>query len=148
MGSMMKFNFSFSTLTMEIFKGWLTRPSLLRTRLKRWRRMASGKCHSLDSLQEATRGLACLSPTLSSEHRTWFDHQCMVNALSSRCSDLTSSRNVQISRCRDLSSKHLDSMCSNHLARTYSKFLAQLLQPRIMHQLKKANMVVLVSSVV
>jgi hypothetical protein len=51
----------------EVSRGWPTRLSLSKTRSKRWRRMARGKCHSRDSLQGATPGLACLSQGLSSE---------------------------------------------------------------------------------
>jgi hypothetical protein len=46
---------------------WLTRLSLLKTRSKRWKRMARGNHHSQDSLWEATPSLACLSQGLSSE---------------------------------------------------------------------------------
>jgi hypothetical protein len=52
------------------------------------------------------------------------------------------------SRCRGLSSKHLDPMCSNCLTRTCSMAPALMLQPHRMHQLKEAVMVELVSSVV
>jgi hypothetical protein len=144
----MRFSFNSSTLITEISRGWSTRPSLQKTRLRRWRRMARGKCHSLNSLREAARGLTHLNLDLSSDARTWFIHRCMVNVLYSRCSDRTFKHNPRTSRCRSLSSKHLDPMCNNCLARTCSKAPTLMLQPHIVHQLKEAVMVELVSSVV
>jgi hypothetical protein len=80
MDSTTRFSFSFSKLTMKISKGWSIQLSLWRTSLKRWRRMASGKSHFKDSLQEATPSLAYHSLALSSEHHRWFTHQCRVTS--------------------------------------------------------------------
>jgi hypothetical protein len=67
MGLMMRFSSNFSIPTMRICRRSSTRLSLSKIRSKRWRRMARGKHHSRDSLQEATLDLACLSQGLSSE---------------------------------------------------------------------------------
>jgi hypothetical protein len=47
-----------------------------------------------------------------------------------------SMRSARTSRCRSLSHRLIDPVCSNRLTRTYRKALAQLLQPHRMHQLK------------
>jgi hypothetical protein len=119
--------------TTRICRGWPTRLSLSKTGSKRWRRMARGKCHSWDSLREATPGLACLSQGLSLETRVRFTRWCMDSVLHSRCSDRISKRSVQTTRYRNLSHRLLNPMCSNHLAKTYRKTLTQLLHPCRMH---------------
>jgi hypothetical protein len=146
MDSTTRFSSNFSILTMRISRRWSTRLSLSKKRSKRWRRMERGKYHSRDCLREATPGLACFSQNLSSETRAWFVHQCMDNIVHSRCSDWTFRHSNQTSKCRSLSHRLIDPMCSNHLARTYSKAVTQLLQPRRMHQLGEAIMVEPVSS--
>jgi hypothetical protein len=140
MGSMMRFSSNFSTPTMRISRRWLTRLSLSKTRSKKWRRMAREKHHSWDSLEEATPGFTCLNQGLSSETRVWFTYRCMNNVLHSICNDRTFRRNAQTSRCRSLSQRLTDPVCSNRLSRTYSKALAQPLQPHRMHQLGEAIM--------
>jgi hypothetical protein len=45
-----------------------TRPLLLKIRSRRWRRMARGRCHSMDNPQGVTSGLASHSLTSSSNH--------------------------------------------------------------------------------
>jgi hypothetical protein len=50
----MIFNSNCSTLTTSISSTWLTRPLLLKVNSRKWRRMAKGRCHSLDSPLEAT----------------------------------------------------------------------------------------------
>jgi hypothetical protein len=147
MGSTMRFNSNFSIPTTRISRRWLTRLSLSKTRLKRWRRMERGKHHSRDNVQEATPGLACLSQGLSSETPVWFVHLCMDSVLHSICNDQTFRRSAQTSRCRSLSHRLIDLVCNNRLARTYSKVLIQLLQPHKMHQLGEAVMAEPVSSV-
>jgi hypothetical protein len=61
MDSTTGFSSNFSIPTTRISRGWSTRMSLLKTRSKRWTRMARGKHHSWDSLRDAAPGLACLS---------------------------------------------------------------------------------------
>jgi hypothetical protein len=147
MGSTTRFSSNFSIPTTRISRRWSTRLSLSKTRSKRWRRMARGKHHSQDSLREATPDLACLSQGLSSETRVWFARRCMDIILHSICNDQTFRHNTQSSRCRRLSHRLTDPVCSNRLTRTYSKALAQPLQPHKMHQLKEAVMAEPVSSV-
>jgi hypothetical protein len=147
MGSTTRFSSNFSILTTRISRRWPTRLSLSKTRSKRWRRMASEKHHSRDSFWEATPSLTCLSQGLSSETRVWFTHRCMDSVLHSVCNDQTFRPSARTSRCRSLSHRLIDPVCSNHLVRTYSKFLAQPLQPHRMHQLEEAVMVEPVSSV-
>jgi hypothetical protein len=48
---------------------WSTRPLLLKTRSRRWRRMARGRCHSMDNPQEAKLGPASRNLTSFSSHR-------------------------------------------------------------------------------
>jgi hypothetical protein len=43
-----------STLTTPISSTWSTRPLLLKANSRKWRRMAKGRCHSLDSPLGAT----------------------------------------------------------------------------------------------
>jgi hypothetical protein len=143
---MTRFSSNFSIPTTRISRRRSTRLSLSKPRSKRWTRMARGKCCSWDSLWEATAGLACLSQGFSSETRVWFVHRCMDIVPHSRCSDRTFRRSVQTSRCRSLSHMLIDPMCSNRLARTYSKALAQPLQPHRMHQLMEVIMAEPVSS--
>jgi hypothetical protein len=133
MGSTTRFSSNFSIPTMRISRRWSTRLSLSKIRSKRWRRMARGKHCSRDSLREATPSLAFLGQGLSSETRVWFAHRCMDSVLHSICNDQTFRRNDQTSRCRNLSHRLIDPVCSNHLARMYSKALAQSLQPHRMH---------------
>jgi hypothetical protein len=147
MGSTMRLSSNFSIPTTRISRRWSTRLSLSKTRSKRSRRMARGKLHSWDSLQEATLGLACLSQGLSSETRVWFARRCMDSILHSICNDQTFRHSARTSRCRSLSHRLIHTVCSNNLARTYSKALAQPLQPHRMDQLREAIMVEPVSSV-
>jgi hypothetical protein len=147
MGSTMRFSSNFSILTMRISRRWSTRLSLSKARLKRWRRMAIGKHHSRDSLWEATPNLACLSQGLSSETQVWFAHLYVDNVLHSICNDQTFWRSARTSRCRSLNPRLIEPMCSNHLARTYSKALTQMLQPHRMHKLREVVMAEPVPSV-
>jgi hypothetical protein len=147
MGSTTRFSSIFSIPAMRISRRWSTRLSLSKTRSKRWRRMARGKHHSRDSPREATTCLACLSQGLSSETQIWFTRPCMDSVLHSICNDQTFRHSILTSRCRSLSHRLIDLVCSNHLARTYSKALAQPLQPHRMHQLREAIMAEPVSSV-
>jgi hypothetical protein len=132
------FNSSCSTQTIQTSNTWLTRPLLLKTRSRRRRRTARGRCNSMDNPPKATLGLASRSLTSSSNHHRWISrrYQCQCRALSSRYSDWTFKHNARASRCRGLNSKHLDPMHSNHLARTCSKTPTLMLQHRRMHQLK------------
>jgi hypothetical protein len=59
----MIFNFNCSTLTTPISSTWSTGPLLLNVNSRKWRRMAKGKCHSLDSTLEAMLGLTSHSLT-------------------------------------------------------------------------------------
>jgi hypothetical protein len=147
---MMIFNSSCSTQTTQTSSTWLTRPLLLKTRSRRWRRMARGRCHSMDNPQGATLGTASHGLTSSSNHhrRTGHRCQCKCRALSFRHSDQTFKPNVRASRCRGLNGNLLNPACSNRPARTCSKVPALMLQPRRVHQLKEAILVELVSSVV
>jgi hypothetical protein len=147
MGSTMGFSSNFSIPTTRISRRWSTSLSLSKTRLKRWRRMARGKHHSRDSLWEATSDLACLSQDLSSETRVWFARRCMDIVLHSICNDRTFRPSARTSRCRSLSHRLIDLVCSNHLTRTYNKVLAQPLQPHRMNQLREAIKAKHVSSV-
>jgi hypothetical protein len=147
MGSTMRFGSNFSIPITRISRRWSTRLSLSKTRSKRWRRMARGNHRSQDSLQESTPGLTCLSQVLSSENRVWFTRLCMDNVLHTICNDQTFRRNAQTSRCRSLSHRLIDPVCSNHLARTYNKALTQPLQPHRMHQLREAITTEPISSV-
>jgi hypothetical protein len=56
----------------EDFQRMVDKAIIVEDRIKRWRRMARGKCHSRDSLWGATPGLACLSQGISLETRVWF----------------------------------------------------------------------------
>jgi hypothetical protein len=147
MGSTMRFSSNFSIPTTGISRRWSTRLSLSKTRSKRWRRMTRGKHHSRDSLREATPDLACLSQGLSSETRVWFARRCMDIILHSLCNDQTFKHSVRTSRCRSLSHRLINLVCSNRLARMYNKAITQPLQPHRMHQLKGAIMAEPVSSV-
>jgi hypothetical protein len=147
MGSMTRFSSNFSIPTTRISRRWLIRLSLLKTRSKRWRRMARGKHHSQDSLREATPSLACLSQGLSLETRVWFTHRCMDNVLIAICNDRTFRRSVRTSRCRSLCHRLINPVCSNRLTKTYSKALTQPIQPHIMHQLREVVMAEPVSCV-
>jgi hypothetical protein len=147
MGSTTRFSSNFSIQTTRISRRWSTRLSLSNARLKRWRRIARGKHHSQDSHREATPGLACLSQGLSLETRVWFAHLCMDNVLHYICNGRTFRCSAQTSRCRSLSPRLIEPVCSNRLSRTYSKALTQSLQPHRMHQLREAIMVEHVSSV-
>jgi hypothetical protein len=147
MGSTMRFSSNFSIPTTGISRRWSTRLSLSKTRSKRWRRMTRGKHHSRDSLREATPDLACLSQGLSSETRVWFARRCMDIILHSLCNDRTFKHSVRTSRCRSLSHRLINLVCSNRLARMYNKAITQPLQPHRMHQLKGAIMAEPVSSV-
>jgi hypothetical protein len=69
------------------------------------------------------------------------------NVLHSVCNDRTFRRSARTSRCRSLSHRLIDPVCSNRLARTYNKALAQPLQPHRMHSLREAVMAEPVSSV-
>jgi hypothetical protein len=133
MGSTTRFSSILSIPTTRISRRWSTRLSLSKARIKRWRRMARGKYHSWDSLREATPDLACLSQGLSSETRVWFTQLCMDNILHSLCKDQTFRRSAQTSRWRSLNPRLIELVCSNHLARMYSKAPAQPLQPHRMH---------------
>jgi hypothetical protein len=147
MGSTMRFSSNFSILIMRISRRWSTRLSLSKARLKRLRRMARGKHHSRGSLQETTLGLACLSQGLSSETRVWFSHLCMDSILHSIFNDRTFRHSTRTSRCRCLSPRLIELVCSNHLAKMYNKALTQPLHPHRMHQLREAVMVEPVSIV-
>jgi hypothetical protein len=59
----MIFNSNCSTLTTSISSTWSTRPLLLKVNSRKWRRMAKGRCHSLDCPLEATIDLASHNPT-------------------------------------------------------------------------------------
>jgi hypothetical protein len=50
------------------FSTWTTRPLSLKTRSEKWRRMARGKCHSLDNPPGVMLGLASCSLTSFSSH--------------------------------------------------------------------------------
>jgi hypothetical protein len=140
MGSMTRFSSNFSIPTTRISRRLSTRLSLSKTRSKGWRRMARGKHHSWDSLQEVTPGLDCLSQGLSSETRVWFACRCMDTIPHSICNDRTFRRSAQTYRWRSLSHWLIDPVCSNSLTRTDSKALAQPLQPHGIHQLREAIM--------
>jgi hypothetical protein len=70
----------------------------------------------------------------------FFRNLSMDNVLHSICND-------QTSRCRNLSHRIIDPVCSNRLARTYRKSLIQPHQPHRMHQLRDAVMAEPISSV-
>jgi hypothetical protein len=147
---MMIFNSSSSTKTSQTSSTWSTSHCYWKQDQgdgEGWKR---GRCHSMDNPLEATLGLASRSLTSSSNPHRWTDCrcQCKCRTLSYWYSDQTFKYNARASRCRGLSSKHLDPVCSNHLARTCSKAPALMLQPRKMDQLKGAVMVELVSCVV
>jgi hypothetical protein len=133
MGSTMRFSSNFSIPTTRISRRWSPRPSLSKTRSKRWRRMVRGIPHSWDSLWDATPGLVCLSQGPFSEIWVWFTRRCMDIVLHSICNDQTFKRSAWTSKCRSLSHRLTDLVCSNHLTRTYSEALAQPLQPHKMH---------------
>jgi hypothetical protein len=59
----MIFNSNCSTLTTPISSTWSTGPLLLNVNSRKWRRMAKGRCHSLDSTLEAMLGLTSHSLT-------------------------------------------------------------------------------------
>jgi hypothetical protein len=66
---MMIFNSNCSTLTTPIFSTWSTRSLLLKANSRKWRRMAKGRCHSLDSPLGAMLDLTSHSLTSFSSHR-------------------------------------------------------------------------------
>jgi hypothetical protein len=67
-GLMMTFNSSCSTPTMPTSSTWSTRPLSLKTRSEKWRRMARGRCHSLDNPLGVMLGLTSRSLTSFSSH--------------------------------------------------------------------------------
>jgi hypothetical protein len=136
----MRFSSNFSIPTTRISRRWSTRLSLSKTRSKRWGRMTRGKHHSRDSFREATPDLTCLSQSLSLESRVWFARRCMNSVLHSICNDRTFRHSAWTSRCRSLSHRLIDPVCSNRLAKTYNKTLTQPLQPHRMHQLREVVM--------
>jgi hypothetical protein len=138
MGSTTRFSSNFSIPIARISRRSSTWLSLSKTRSNRWRRMARGKHRSRDNLWEATPDLACLSQSLSLKARVWFAHLCMDSMLHSICNDVTFRHSTRTSRCRSLSHRLIHPVCSNRLARMYSKVLTQPLQPHIMHQLREA----------
>jgi hypothetical protein len=98
------------------------------------RRMARGRCHSLDSPLEVMLGLASRSLPSFSSHSRGTGHRCQYKCLALSC--------------RGLNNNHLDPTGSNHLARACNKVLDLMPQPRTVHQLKETVLVEPVSSVV
>jgi hypothetical protein len=95
-GLTMIFNSHCSTQSTQTSNTWPTGPLLLKTRLRKWRRMARGRCHSKDNPQEATLGLASHNLTSSSNQAK---PQGQQNFMNGRVNQMTS---VEVRQAQDV----------------------------------------------
>jgi hypothetical protein len=113
-------------LTTPISITRLTRPLLLKVNSRKWRRMAKGRCHSLDNPLEATLGLASHSLTSFSSHCRWTEHRyrCKCSAPNFRWNGHSARCRDQMLRCSEHCSRWTDKVCNSSYGRTRNQYLA------------------------
>jgi hypothetical protein len=116
----MIFNSNCSTLTTPISSTWSTRPLLLKVNSRKWRRMAKGRCHSMDIPLEAMLDLASHSLTSFSSHHRWTERKCRCkcSAPNFRCNSHSTRCRDQMLHCSEHHSRWADKMCSSSRDRT------------------------------
>jgi hypothetical protein len=100
---------------------------------RKWRWMARGRCHSMDSPLEAMLGPSSCRLLNSSNHLRWtgYKWKCRCSALNSRCNDYNSICRGQMLNCSDPHSRWTGRMYSNNHDRTRNQhFACRRLVPR------------------